>query len=275
MLNLVLVGGDERMSLAAGLLAERGHSVRHIRNGEAAERQLLAEADALVLPYPFTVKEGGIPGWQGGGVKTLLEMLRPGTDVLHGAGFPDERALAVAAAGGLHLHSYADDPLFLRRNAEISAEAAVCAAMERSGRMLDELRVLVTGYGLFGKAIAWRLLALGARVWVAARRDTQRKQAASDGMKPVPLEEIPQIAPCMDLVLNTVPAVILQREQLACFAAHTLFLELASPPYGIHLAAAAELNQNVAVLPGLPAQYAPLSAACAVRDAILRRIGEE
>ena len=89
------------------------------------------------------------------------------------------------------------------------------------------------------------------------------------------MEDIPRIAPSMDAVLNTVPAVLLGRQQLQCFPEHTLFLELASPPYGIDLPAAAELEKDVAVLPGLPSQYAPLSAAKALVTAVMELVKEE
>ena len=275
-MKLVLAGGDERMQLAAAQLAGEGHSVRYLHTGsEFAWQQLLQQADVLALPSPFSVKEGGVPGWQHGGVEQLLDWLPKGAMVLAGGGVSAEGNRKLAATKELRLRFYADDPVFMARNADISAEAAVCAAMQRSGRMLDEQRVLISGYGLFARAIACRLVALGARVWAAARRDAQRRQAAADGIRAIPLEEIPQLAPQMDLVLNTVPSVILGQRQLERFREDALFLELASPPYGIDLSAAAALERNVAVLPGLPAQYAPASAARAVAQCILRTVREE
>lgn len=275
-MKLVLAGGDERMQLAAAQLAGEGYSVRYLHTGSGcAWQQLLQQADVLALPYPFSVKEGGIPGWQHGGVEQLLEWLPKGAMVLAGGGILLEKLRKLTAAKGLRLRFYADDPAFLARNADISAEAAVCAAMQRSGRMLDEQRVLLTGYGLFARAIAWRLSALGARVWAAARRQSQRSQAAADGIKAIALEDIPQLAPQMDLVLNTVPSVILGQRQLELFREDALFLELASPPYGIDLSAAAALERNVAVLPGLPVRYAPASAARAIAQCILRTVREE
>jgi dipicolinate synthase subunit A len=141
--------------------------------------------------------------------------------------------------------------------------------------MLDEQRVLLLGYGMFGKAIGWRLRALGAKVWVMARRQKQRQEAVGDGLLAVAPQQLPRLVQRVDLVLNTIPAVVLGRELLAGFPAHTLFLELASPPYGIDLPAAAELGKKVEVLPGLPAKYAPASAADALAWAVLRQLGEE
>jgi dipicolinate synthase subunit A len=93
-------------------------------------------------------------------------------------------------------------------------------------------------------------------------------------MAALPPEQILSAAPYMDAVLNTIPAVVLDRERLQLFRKQTIFLELASPPYGIDLPAAAQLGLNVQVLPGLPTQYAPLSVARALAETIVNRFKE-
>ncbi len=276
-MKAVLAGGDRRMELTRELLIGRGHTVHWLRNDWDHQWQmLLPQASTLLLPYPYALKEGVVPGLENGGegcVETLMEKLRPGTLIMSGAGL-GERIAALANARGLRLQRYDDDPVFLQRNAEISAEAAINVLMTKTDRVLDEQRILLMGYGVFGRAIALRLKALGARVWVAARRKAQQHTAICDGMRAIGLEQIPDIAPGMDAVLNTIPAVVLGTEQLKCFSETTLFLELASPPYGIDLPSAASMALTVELLPGLPSKYAPLSAARALCETILKRFEE-
>lgn len=277
LLKAVMVGGDRRMELTRELLIGRGYGVEWIRNEEMEHwQEKICRSRLLILPYPYTVKEGHIPGWENGGegrIFNLLERLAHGTEIIAGMGMPEE-AVTFAEARGLHLAAYSEDPVFLQRNAEISGEAAVEALMQRSNAALDEMRIVLLGYGLFGRAIAVRLRALGARIWVAARRQAQRQMAVRDGMVALSPEEIGTVAPYMDAVLNTIPAVVLGKEQLRAFSKQTIFLELASPPYGIDLPAAAQLGLNVQVLPGLPTQYAPLSAARALAETIVNRFKE-
>lgn len=276
-MKAVLAGGDRRMELTRELLIEQGYQVEWIRTGEDQHwQEQLMHSDLLLLPYPHAVRKGVIPGWESGGegsVEKLLERLKPGTKILAGAGL-QEVAVGLAQARGLSLTYYQDDPVFLQRNTEISAEAAVAALMQRTDCVLDEVPVLLLGYGAFGRAIAVRLRALGARVWVAARRQAQQRLAIHDGMTALGLEKLVSVAPEMQAVLNTIPAVVLDRERLSCFSKYTLFLELASPPYGIDLPAAAELGLRAEVLPGLPSQYAPLSAARALKETIMNRFRE-
>ena len=273
--NLLLAGGDQRMAWAGRLLVQEGFTVTHLRGGyDECWRENVACAEALLLPYPYSVKEGKIPGWEHGGegIETILKCLNPQSLLFVGA---DDGSVQNAAKElGIQWIRYSDDPLFAQRNAEISAEAAVFEAMKRGQGMLDEKNVLVLGYGLFAKAIVWRLKALGARVWVAARRQKSRIAAAQDGAQAICFEQVVQIAPLMQLVMNTVPSVVLGPLELSMFPEETLLMELASPPYGIQLSAAVDLEKNVVVLPGLPGRYAPLSAAKALKDMVVRQLKE-
>ena len=83
---------------------------------------------------------------------------------------------------------YWEDERLESCNAQLSAEAAVCEAMQRTDFALMDQTVLVTGYGRFARALASRLHALGAEVWIAARREEQRLAAAGDGLHAVSME---------------------------------------------------------------------------------------
>ena len=71
-----------------------------------------------------------------------------------------------------------------------------------------------------------------------------------------------------DFVLNTIPAVRFKKEELSRFGSAALF-ELASPPYGFDMDAAAELGIKVELAGALPSRFSPISAAEAIKDAIL------
>ncbi len=275
-MEALVVGGDIRMELAGRLLHKDGWQTGRIcSDRDTGWPDKVKRADVILMPYPYAVKDGEIPGWSGGGVEEVLSQAAPGAVVIAGNGLESILDSQPNPKQAFRLMHYTDAPVFSVRNAEISAEAAVSEVMQRSKRTLDELQVLVMGYGLFAKAICWRLTALGARVWVAARREQQRRQAAGDGMHAIAVEAIERVAGGMDVVINTVPAVLIGHERLEMFPDHTLFLELASPPYGIDLSAAVALEKDVVVLPGLPSRYAPMSAARAVASAVKELVKEE
>ncbi len=270
MKKLLLVGGDRRMACLADHLEQQGFTVETL-GLRPRENVHNCCADAVLFAYPFSVKNGFIP--------TLTEeKLRPET-VLE---LIDQDRLLITGKGMegyirqelRNLKRYSDAPGLEERNAELSAEAAVCEAMLHCRLALMDAQVLVTGYGLFGRALALRLKALGARVWVAARREQRRLQAITDGMRAVSIVEMADVLPRMDLILNTVPAWIFGEYHLKRIPKDCWLLETASSPYGFDADMAKAMGVSCVHLPGLPARYSPESAALALGDAVVELMGE-
>ncbi len=274
-MKLLIVGGDTRMHTAGYLLKKEGYDVEHLAQENAdCWQEKVSRAEVIILPYPYSQKEERIPGYEHGGVDAdnLLRVAKPEAFLFFGRGI--ENSSAVRFRPQQRCKNYEEDPLFVQRNTELSAEAAVSELMQRSTLALDEQNILVLGYGLFAKAIVRKLKALGARVWVAARKEKARLAAAYDGALSIDFDQLHTLLPQMHAVMNTVPSIVMGREALMHCSETLLLMELASPPYGIDLSAAVEMERNVVVLPGLPARYAPLSAGAAVAASIIRQLAE-
>ena len=262
--RLLMIGGDRRAECLCGLLRERGYRVDTF-GIEADDDKTVRwdEAEAVLFPYPFSVKNGCIPALSGLSIhpEDVLAKLPASAVILHGRGM----------AEGLR---YDEGTKLEAQNAEISAEAAVSEVMQRMEIALMDARILVTGYGLFGRALARKMAALGAEVWVAARREEQRTLAADDGMKTVALTDAADVLGDMHMVCNTIPAQVLDESALGAMQPGAWLLELASAPYGFDRQLAQKLGLRCDVLPALPARYAPRSAAHALRDAVMQKLAE-
>lgn len=265
--KLLMAGGDARMLALASLLQKEGYQVYTIGllAGDG-EKSRMEEAEAVLFPYPYSVRDGKIPALTCEGLdpQEVLKSLPEGILMIAQRGMEDcASCIRYTQAEG-----------FEERNAAISAEAAVYEVMQRSDKALMDLCVLVTGYGLFARALARRLRALGAEVWIAARRESARRQAREDGMYAIPFEDMSEILSKADMVLNTVPAQIIGKSEMRVMRPDAWLIELASAPYGFRREEAQELGLKSALLPGLPSRYAPQSAAMALRDAVVTLIGE-
>ena len=275
MQNTLVVGGDRRMALLAQLLEQDGWEIQTLGLRSGDEESARPErADRLLFPYPFSTRNQAVPTLTGISLlpENVLSKAKEKVQILAGQGLDGVVAQMTSKRNVKH---YAEADGFLQRNAELSAEAAVFEAMQKTGRALLDMKTLVTGYGCFGRALALRLKALGAWVTVAARREEVRRQVRLDGMEAIALGEMEACLSRCHLVLNTIPAQIMDEKCLASLSTAAWLLELASAPYGFERATANRLGIQYDILPALPARYAPISAALALKRACLTLVKED
>ena len=123
------------------------------------------EVTQLLLPVPSFTAEGCIIG--GGNLRTLLTLL-PKDIVVIGGNLDCPELVDYRTVDLLQ------DADYLAINANITAHCAVKVAMNKMQIIFDGCEVLVIGWGRIGKCLAPLLKALGAKVTVAARKETDR-----------------------------------------------------------------------------------------------------
>lgn len=235
-----ILGGDARQARLCALFAQEGWQVRAFGLGETPwscpePAQALEGALWAALPMPAE-KEGLLNGplaekqIQLPGLLEQIRQIAPGCLLL--AGLPGPGLRRLAEEKGLRLRDYGTNEALTRRNAAITAEAALGLAMKLRQRTILGSRCLVIGYGRIGRALAWRLRALGAQATVAARKPEDLVQAQCDGASAVALEHLADILPRQQLVFNTAPALILDRSCLMLLSSDALVIDLASNPGG-------------------------------------------
>ena len=241
-LDFIILGGDARMPALAKLLRQQGYTARHLQRPTA-------DAANVVVNCPAD------------GDLEVLEDIPAGARVYTcGPGHCDDPRV---------IDLWRDETLQLD-NAWLTAEGALCAAMQAGRRSIRETRALVIGWGRIGGALTELLVALGTRVTVASRQMTHRNRAIERGAEAVSSEDLPSVLPDIDLVFNTAPAMVLDGEALKYANRDAMLIDLASAPYGIDLRAAWSLGLRAWREPGLPGRYCPDSAAAALYRAILR-----
>lgn len=212
--------------------------------------------DAVILPLPhsFISEENA-------------DQLPPGQTVL--CGRTDAAFDCLAAKRGWKLFRILEDEEFTLENARLTAEGAVYAAMGALPWALKDADCLVIGYGRIGMALTQLLRGLGAHVTVAARREESRARA---GENSVSIPGISRVLPHCDLLFNTVPANILTSARLSLMPKGSVFIELASPPYGIDPEEAKKSCVRYLLESGVPGRYCPVSAAKAVLSCMERKV---
>ncbi|MDR1563730.1 MAG: dipicolinate synthase subunit DpsA [Oscillospiraceae bacterium] len=153
-------------------------------------------------------------------------------------------------------------------NALATAEGALALALIGAPYVLNGSKCLVSGYGRIGKMIASKLKALGAEVYVAARKSTDLAWIETMGYAPIRFEELKSVIRNIDIVFNTVPKLVINEGLIAQMKRSSMLIDLASYPGGIDLRAAEKYGIRTEFAPGLPGKYSPFSSALIIKDTV-------
>ncbi len=261
--RIYLLGGDARVPALGAVLSRAGAKIGYygLRGADCrtALGEALADARAVILPLPCS-RDGETlfaPLWDEAiALQDVAAAIRPGTVVLGGRlpqhfreGLPD-----------CDVVDYADCEELLLLNAVPTAEGVVALLLERLPVTVQGLACAVVGYGRVGKATARLLQNMGAHVTVFARSGTAVAEAVSRGLNAEPLADLGIKLRPFRAVVNTVPAPVLGKNELAALPKPCLLIETASAPFGIDFAAAKELELPVCKAGGLPGAVAPQTA---------------
>lgn len=272
----ILLISDMRQVYLAEILTKKGINVRclDIRNSETVEEQLekmksfLTEADMLILPIP--VSKIAVQDRLN---DILNKNLVNGTLVLGGC-FSEEQT-ELLKRRDIHYLDFMNDEIVTEENAVATAEGVIAELVSKSPYNIDEAKIIVTGYGCCGKAIAEKLAALGARVTVLARRREARKMAKKDGFYAADFAFGPEEAMGAAMLVNTVPAQVVTRTIIRELPRDAYILDIASAPGGCDFACAKEYGIRADLVLGIPGKYAPKESAYILGRAIERFVTQE
>ena len=284
-LRIAVVAGDERDPEIARLAAETGATVTAfgfpwpeagIPRVELADSLAAAvdEADYILLPIPLGLglrlyaphSDEAILADQG-----FFSRAAPGAYAFCGRATPEVRAAADAA--GIRIYEYDPDRELMLLRGPAIVEGALQQAIEATDVTINDAEVVVVGFGNIGQLLARTLRGLGARVHVAARNPVQRAGAYADGLLPLTLDELPELAPSLDMVFSTVPAQVVNRSVLERLPPGTLVLDIAPPPDHADLELAAEMGHRAVWARGL-GKRAPITVGRSQWKGLRRFISE-
>ncbi len=267
----ILLISDLRQVYLAEILTKRGLSIRclDIRKENTIKEQVsklknfLGEADVLILPIPVT---------KGIAEQELNEILnkhvKNDTIVMGGCFLPEQKK--ILDSRGIAYLDFMEDTTVTEENAVATAEGAVAELVRNSPYNIDGSKIIVTGYGCCGKAIAKKLDALGARVTVLARRSEARKLAKQDGFYAVDFAFGPEEAMGAAMVVNTVPAQVVTKLMIRELPRDAYILDIASAPGGTDFACAKESGISADLVLGIPGRFSPKASAYILARAIER-----
>lgn len=274
--SVFILGGDLRQETVKKLLEKENFDVTALGLSEGEiPLDKLKKADILIFPVP-TSSDGVTLNAPISKTKTALLDIIGKIDkncLVLGAKMPEKAAKMLKDRGIRYIDYFNREELIIK-NAIPTAEGVLEIALSEMPITIFGSRVLVIGYGRVGKVIAEKFSLLGSDVTVSARKCEDFAWIEEKGLKSVHTEALPKVLSEFDLVINTVPARVLDGEALKNVRNDTLILDVASKPGGVDFETAKKLKKNVIWALSLPGKTAPITSGKIIKETIMNIFSE-
>lgn len=281
--QVTVIGGDARQIEVARALSALyrkvgiyGHPFQNLPAAVELVSDLpraLTDSQIIVLPISGMNDRGLVRSYQADDFIDFGRYFQALTEkTLVVTGRLPSKWLQIAAEMRIDVLEYADDDEIAILNSIPTAEGAVQIAMEELPITIHGSTVVVIGFGRVGQTTARTFKSLGARVTVSARRGALLARAVELSLDTVLQRDLVTVLPAADIIINTVPAQVLGKEELAKIRPEALIIDLASPPGGTDFEEAKRLRLKAILAPGLPGKVAPKTAGKILALAIPRLI---
>lgn len=276
-MNICVVGGDSRVVELVKFLAENGNLVclyglkkceeldgfNHVNNLEKA----LQNADLVLTSIPLS-KDGKTINTAFDDEKLLVEdffRTAKNKKIITG-NITDEIRRYIKPENSNEMIDILKCEELTVLNAIPTAEGAIQIAMEKSSITLHSSKCLILGFGRIGKVLAKMLNGIGAKVFCEARKQKDIMWIKTYGYNAIHLDELNEYLGKFDFIFNTIPYVILDKNNLKLVKKDCILIDLASKPGGIDFEEANKLNLHIEWALALPGKVAPKTSARYIYD---------
>ena len=283
-----IIGGDLRTIKLAKMLANEGNKIytyglekaeelkdnSNIIFTEKISKAIPKDVEVVIGPIPFTSNGININAPFGEKEISIREMIH----YLEGK-------ILIAGSISPEIYDMANDEYIeiidiMKReelavlNTISTAEGAIEIAISNTNKIVHGSEVLILGFGRIGKVLARKMAGLSAKVTCAARKDEDLAWIRAYGHKETNINALGENLSQYDIILNTVPHLVLNKERLQYVKKDALLIDLASNPGGIDKKEAKELNLKLVWALALPGKVAPVTTAEFIKDTIYNIIKE-
>ena len=154
-----------------------------------------------------------------------------------------------------------------------TAEGTIYYIMKNTEHTIHGANIHIIGAGRCGETLAKSLRALGANVSISSRNPTFVARLFESGIPVVKTDE--QTLREANVIINTVPALMLGYDQLQKVKREAYIVDIASAPGGVDFETAKELGIKAELLPALPGIVAPKTAASYLAQFIKKQISNK
>lgn len=286
-MNFAIIGGDLRIIKLAKMLAEEGNTIYTYGIEKAEElksvtniifceklKHAIQNTEVVIGPIPFSSNGKDINTPFSEHTISIRE-------------FMHEMNAKILIAGSIlpEIYDLANDEyveiIDLMKREELAvlntistAEGAIEIAISNTNKIIHGSEILILGFGRIGKVLARKMAGLSAKVTCAARKDEDFAWIRAYGHKATNINTLGESLSQYDMIINTVPHLVLTPERLQYVDNDCLLIDLASNPGGIDKKAAKDRNLKLIWALALPGKVAPITTAEFIKDTIYNILKE-
>ncbi len=153
-------------------------------------------------------------------------------------------------------------------NAISTVEGTIKKVIEETETTIHESNILITGYGRIGKMLCEKLSGFGANIYCAAREEADLTWIRQKRYIPVIYDQIIDCAEKIDIIINTVPAIVIEEKIIKRLKNSCLIIDIASNPGGVDKNIAKLYKIKVIRELGIPGKIAPKTSAKYIKEII-------
>lgn len=285
--KLAVIGGDLRIAKLAIMLANDGNEV-YVYGLEKSEeirrqkniiqcdtiRKAIDDVEIVIGPIPFSSNGNTINMPFSDKEITIREMMHNINAKVLIAGSILPEVYEMANDEYIEIIDIMKREELAVLNTIATAEGTIQVAIENTNRILHGSEVLILGFGRIGKVLARKMTGLSAKVTCAARKDEDLAWIKAYGHMATNINFLGENLSQYDIIINTVPHLILTEERMEYVKKECLLIDLASNPGGIDKKTAKDRNLKLIWALALPGKVAPVTTAEFIKDTIYNILKE-
>lgn len=281
--KISIIGGDLRIVKLVEMLIEEGVEVFSygLEKAEIEEmhkcsnlQEVVDASDIILGPIPFSSNKEIINAPFGNESITVEELF----NILSGktliAGNFKQELYELSQEKNIKLVDILKREELSVLNAVSTAEGTIKIAIEETPRNLHGSNILIMGFGRIGKILSHMLHGLGAKVSCEARKNSDLAWVKAYGYEPIPLNNLKENLNRFDIIINTIPYIILDKDNLENVRKDALIIDVASNPGGVDRDAIKQEKIKYIWALSLPGKVAPVTSAEFIKETLYNVVTE-
>ena len=257
---ILLINNDKRMNYLSEYIRDGGLDlVQYHRDSVSFDFHILKETHYFILPFGGISESGQIANTHLRLTEEVLLSLPEDCVILTPIRYPKLMELLTKVPRKCEvIFDYDEVAIY---NSIPTAEGVIYNIIKNTDITIHQAEILVIGSGRTSLTIARDLKALGAYVSVTFRKKRDEARLFEMGLQPIHVDLMVEDLQHYDVIVNTVPALVLDEKALDHVNKNCYIMDVSSKPGGVDFDYAKQLGVQAELAGALPSIVAPKTAA--------------